>query len=427
MTTLIRYLVKMFDEEAGPLRAGISFLVEQKMWLVQIRNLAFIADEAAIKATYSNKGASGMRPCLMCQNVLRTEAHVSPPFVLISESNYNEFQQLTDADVFLLADHLSEMKLAGVTAVAFNQAQKHSGLTFAPHGLLWDMSIRHLLGPTSANFDPMHIYFSGGIFGSETAMLFNEIQKLNKKNECFAHEKQFLEFAGSDWTTPALPSCLHANASQRERAASLTLKDRGTASQQLSMFPLLDCYVRVILKEHPILKPKVESYLQLCAVVRAVRRAKEQPIQSDRDILEMQRAHMHLFVAAWGREQVRPKHHFQFHLGQQALRWGVMFDCWCTERKHRDFKKTATLLARNRTFKLECLTKLSLHEEVCMESEGFKDGLFSNQILISSGKAFHKGSSLPFFGTPTTLFVIRQFYSESGLDHAVGELWQLES
>jgi hypothetical protein len=426
MTAVIRHLIKLFVEPGGLLHSGITFSLQEAVWLLEIRDIALIADEAALKATWSNKGASGLRPCLLCQNILRTDADVPPPFLHISEGNYMDFQLQSDSDVFLLADNLAAMKARGVTAVSFNQTQKHSGLTYAPEGLLWDVTVRGWLGPTCANFDPTHIYFSNGIFGSETQLLFDEIERMSKKNQCVISSRHFIDFVSSSWATPSLPSCLHSNISERQKAASLVLKDRGTASQQLSMFPLLDCFVRTSLLSHPALKLKVDSFLQLCSVIRAVRRAKEIPLQSDETILELQRRYMQLFIAAWGRDKVRPKHHYQFHLGQQACRWGAMFDCWCTERKHRDFKKVATLIAGNERFELEALAKLIQHEEQLMVEEGYHDGLCSNQVLISSGKVFHIGTCLLFLNGRPAAFLVKGFLSKGAPVEVFGELWQLE-
>ena len=423
MSALMCKIMERLAEPGNLLHSGASFVLEEQVWQIIVRNVCFVADEAAIKQTWSNKGASGLRPCLFCQNVvkIRTETEVVAPFIHLSDGSYTEFQQMSDADVFLLADNISEIMARGAS---IKKVQKFSGLTYAPNGLLWNRNVRGLLGPNCANFDPMHIYFSSGIFGYETAMLFDEIEALHKNNQCMISAEHFVQFVSSIWETPALPSCQRSIASERKRAASLVIKDRGTASQQLGMWPLLDCFVRTSFVGHLGLKPKVDSYLQLCAVIRAVRRAKECPLQSDIQILDLQRTYMQLFVAAYGRKAARPKHHYQFHLGKQALRWGTMLDCWVTERKHRAFKKVTTLLGRNQRFEIEALSMLIRHEEQLMVDHGFQDGL-SKQVLTSSGKVFHKGTCLLFLKSRPELFLVKGFVSDGGQTDAIGELWEL--
>ena len=43
---------------------------------------ACIADEAALKASWSVKGASGTRPCILCRNIVsRTDLSPSEPYL----------------------------------------------------------------------------------------------------------------------------------------------------------------------------------------------------------------------------------------------------------------------------------------------------------------------------------------------------------
>ena len=82
MTAVMRHLLKLFSNTF--LRTGISFVEEGNTWHIRCKDILIIADEAALKATWSNKGASGLRPCLRCQNVLRTDGSIESPFVHIS-------------------------------------------------------------------------------------------------------------------------------------------------------------------------------------------------------------------------------------------------------------------------------------------------------------------------------------------------------
>lgn len=424
-SSLMRSLVKLLCAQGGLLQSGLTFSVDGATWLLQIRQVALIADEAALKATFSNKGASGLRCCLLCQNVLRTAVEIRPPFVHLSECNHTAFQKMSDSDVFLLADNLTSMKERGETSTAFNLTQKVSGLTYAPNGLLWDKEVRGYLGPNQANFDPMHIYFSNGILGSEARMLFQAVDALHKQNKCAVASQDFVTFAkASWWISPPKPSVLNSYPSQREAAATLALKDKASASQMLSMLPLLDCFARTSLQTCEALKLKLDSFLKLCSAVRSVRRAKEAPFQSDADILQLQKKHLEAFVLAWGRAQVRPKHHYQFHLGQQTLTWGAMLDCWCTERKHKDFKKAASLIGRNDVFESSMLTKLLLHEEQLMIDQGFGESVKEN-FLTFEGRSYYKGMTLLFLSEQPQAFVVKGFSNDGGTYQLHGEAWQL--
>jgi hypothetical protein len=424
MTAFVRHLMKLFQSTV--LKYGICFIADGRTWHARVKDIAFIADEAALKSTWSNKGASGLRPCLRCQNVLRTDKPIPPPFVHISSADYTSFQIMTDEDVFKLADNLESMKANNVSVALFQHTQKVSGLSYAPAGLLWDKEVRCILPPSKANFDPMHVYFSGGIFGSETLALFSAVDALHKSKQIQVSSRDFETFAGSDWETPVSGSTFHTCRSLRQKWARLVLKDKGSASQALTMWPLLECFVRSTLSSIQALEAEVKSYLALCAVVRSVRRLSKQiGLDEEQRLLELQKIHMQLFISAYGRLQVRPKHHYQFHLGQQAIRWRQLLDCWCTERKHRDFKKLATMLAGNQRFEVDALVKLVLHETAVMVADGFHDGLQGN-CLIANGRQYHPGTCLLFLGVDPKAFVVEEFRAEGGCVSAVGELWQLD-
>ena len=105
---------------------------------------------------------------------------VAAPFVHVSESDPSKFQVMSDKDVFLLADHLAQAASAGACKVAPNLL-KATGLNYVPNGLLQDKNIRRMLGPSGANYDAMHVYYSCGIFGYETKLLFDASKRRKRK------------------------------------------------------------------------------------------------------------------------------------------------------------------------------------------------------------------------------------------------------
>ena len=115
------------------LEAPLTFSVDDQVWPLQISGFALVADEAALKATYCHRGASGIRFCLRWQNVLRNTRldAILPPFVHISESNTALFIEMKDSDVFDIVDHLA-MVSAVYSQGRFKELQLCSGFNFAP-------------------------------------------------------------------------------------------------------------------------------------------------------------------------------------------------------------------------------------------------------------------------------------------------------
>lgn len=48
---------------------------------------------------------------------------------------------------------------------------------------------------------------------------------------------------------------------------------------------------------------------------------------------------MDLFLECYGKEPLRPKHHYALHIGSQCRRDGMLLDCFVLERKHISIKK----------------------------------------------------------------------------------------
>jgi len=420
--------MRFFFKALNPLlRRPLTFTVDGQVWPLQISGFALVADEAALKATYCNKGASGIRFCLKCQNVIcRTDINaIRAPFVHVSESDPSLFIEMSDSDVFAIVDELARFSAAPHTKVRFRELQLCSGFNFAPQGLLQDKEVRELLPPSKANYDTMHVYFSQGVFGSETQLLFEALDAAFKARRSAVSSLDFVALVSADWITPAPESSLHSTPSERRRAATLAFRDKASASMLLTLFPLLDFFVRTFLQTVESLSREVASYLALCAVIRLTRLAKQSPSQHAGRLPAAQQAHMCLYANAWGWDTARPKHHYQFHLGPQALHWGAMFDCFCTERKHRAFKSIAAL-CRGEHFERSVLSKLTLHEEELAKTATFENGILDRSLLWK-GKRLHRNDCFIFHRPARFAFVVQAFSMDDGTIRIVGEKWEHEA
>ena len=153
MSCLMRLLVKAIRAQVG---AGLPFTATSQTLLLQLKGYRLIADESAVKHTYECKGASGIRPCIKCQNVLIRQHLCDASFVHISEADPAKFIELTDEAAFTIADRLAEMVRDNRSISEF---QTVSGWNYVETGLMQDKEARLLLSPSRATYDPMHIYF----------------------------------------------------------------------------------------------------------------------------------------------------------------------------------------------------------------------------------------------------------------------------
>ena len=117
---------------------------------------------------------------------------------------------------------------------------------------------------------------------------------------------------------------------------------RGDSSQTMSVLPLLVYYARTVLQPAGAPAAAVESLMLLCLVCMHVKTLKLEPSPAlCCRLLELQQQHLQGFKTYYGRDRVRPKHHFSCHLGEQAKKAGRMLDCFVTERKNKCFKQQA--------------------------------------------------------------------------------------
>lgn len=107
-----------------------------------------------------------------------------------------------------------------------------------------------------------------------------------------------------------------------------------TGSEFLTIAPVLQRYFDRVVKARGELMPYVLSFLAVLEVVillTAVRSGEVTAEQLTAAILK----HLQLYVLAYGRDMVRPKHHYALHLGPQLLWFGFLLATFIHERKHR--------------------------------------------------------------------------------------------
>ena len=415
MSTFMKHFVKHL---AGEVSGGISFQADSKPWLLNIAGYSLLSDEAALKQTFQSKGASGLNCCLKCQNVLTLDDNTGGRFVHISEADSSKFIPSTDQDCFLIVDQLSSMKEAGVKPSVVDEFQIVGGFVYFKSGLLQDAVARVLLPPSAANYDPMRVYFSKGIFGFETKLLFRFLDSRWEAGEISVSSDDFLEFAHSRWRCDPLRGM---NAHARKVMAKLAFKDKAPASGLLFLFPLLDYFARSVLLEYERTRDKIESYISLCDVLRATQQWKKGDLHRS-NLLSLQSKGLDLFVRAWGKDAVRPKHHFAFHISEQVEQIGVYLDCFCCERKHRAFKKIAVVNPRLDGFGKGVLAKLLTHEQELLRLRTFASGLHKDGSYKEDGMTVVKGSCL-LLPELQFAFVVEGFEPQGCYVELVGKRW----
>ena len=288
-------------------------------------------DELAIKLKWSIMGHAGLKPCLLCANVLmkghsavsshpdlRDLAELDPSgFILCSnEELWNEQDKLVEQYRHLKNAELQTLETA-------------CGQRCEPLGLMACKELRPFVKPCSTGYDSWHCYFVSGAAENELDMFVTLLLKSGFTTED-------LENFTNEW----LPT-------QKLRFTDTGLK--GMASDVLRAVFLIWHFCLAVLLPRGLLLAEVASFCALAEVCKCLQDIKlyERVPQWLLDRLgELQKTHSDLFKQAYGTQHVKPKHHYALHLIWQILQKGMLIDTATSERKERLLKAELEKLPR---------------------------------------------------------------------------------
>ena len=326
---------------------------------LELHNL--IADEDALHKIFSSKGATSIRPCLLCKNVLKFETVLHDYidkgyFTNISESSVQKFDQVSNHDLYAVADNL-QREFGQMRQTEFEDLQKASGFKFFPQGLLWHPPLRRVLRPASIlTYDPMHCFFSCGIVINEMD-LFLRFLKRSKKIS-FGDMASLLKASWKhDNNEKNLADIFNPT---REKYESF----KASASEALGVYPFI-LHVAEIAYAGQEAPDELRSFRQLSEVLRWLNMMKRKVQIASQDCEELQRLqerHLSSFKQAYGISEVKPKNHFSLHLPEQICRNRYVLDCFVLERKHRAVKKMLTNVCNLAAFESSSLASVHAHE-----------------------------------------------------------------
>lgn len=321
-----------------------------------------IMDEAAGKSVWMVKGASGIRSCISCKNVVKLGSADDPSLASFDADGYlvdisccddSKFDEMVEGDLARAFDELSALRTApGITKAMFGKAEKAYGIAFDPHCLLADVPMRTLVTDVSYTRDPMHVMLSGGVANTELFLVLQAVQS------CFPlfRYSTMKEFCNAAWTSPGTRKTLsEAFSDGREAASKKDEMFKGSASEILSVYPLVRRFLETLVPSDAIPKQK-SSFFAMCAVLDSMQACKVAfdeglPVAMRLEIRNFFRLHLE----AYGRRHIRPKHHYMFHMLRQPTEDKIWLDCFVHERKHQLTKGLAEVVRNTSDFEKSVL------------------------------------------------------------------------
>ena len=175
---------------------------------------------------------------------------------------------------------------------------------------------------------------------------------------------EFAEYA----STFKFPKCrgdsFLAHLFTKSKIASMLRKDGGwggTASEFLTIVPVLWRYLTNVVMKRGILLPLVMSMIAVLDVVIMLQGVKcccVDPANLKRAI----KKHIDLYIAAYGKSSIRPKYHYVLHLPWILARFGVLLTTFTLERKHRVVKKYTKFRENLTNWNVCALEEITTHQ-----------------------------------------------------------------
>eukprot|EP00913_Durusdinium_trenchii_P001244 g1146.t1 len=298
-----------------------------------------VVDGEALRSTFGVKGAAGTRPCPHCRNVVLREAYMpNETFATISEHRTASFRPTQDASLW----RSCERAAATLTRKKdIDLWERSSGINLQLSAIFFQPAQRGHLLLTDTSHDVMHLYFAGGCASWELAMLLHALQ--------------------GQW--PSALSTIHshaaqdgwARAGQARRPTEAAWRNlfleklwegdvyKADASETFALVPLVHYYTETLYRAEATCVAELDSFAALAAVTRELRRLRRRPyeittIAQTQDLRTLQERHHRLYVAAYGPDACKPKHHWRHHLPESIVMLGQVPWANILESKHRMYK-----------------------------------------------------------------------------------------
>jgi hypothetical protein len=192
-----------------------------------------IGDEAALKSIYANKGASGLKPCLLCLNVFAKNTSRPIGFDGVHLLKHSDpcpehFQVCTPT---ALGKIMAELRKPGLSKAARESLETAVGWSYIPEGFL--EVARPLYPSESALWDYMHVIYANGVLNVHMGCLFDALRSSSVRHSNF-HEC-LKEFKWPKAVPTAVSVFSEARVSKHVESGGF----KGSASELLSTLPPL--------------------------------------------------------------------------------------------------------------------------------------------------------------------------------------------
>ena len=297
-----------------------------------------VQDEQAEQFISRSKGASGLKPCLKCQNVTSIRsglAQRSAWLVDIAEHRTERLVLHTQATFCEVWDELERRK----DQPHFADLEKRLGFSWHPEAAMALPWLRPALRLDQNITDGMHtLVASNGVFCSELVQLSEACKRVTQKRITLASIARFVDEGG--WSTGG-----HIFTERLLNGSTSSGYFRGSASECLAIFRIVAFFCESILGAYPQLALHRASMMTLCWFMELILKPGivwEHNRSSVATRTAVASRHLDLCKQAYG-EDLRHKNHQEHHIAMQE---DDAVNCFVGERKNKIYKAAVKNIAQ---------------------------------------------------------------------------------
>ena len=320
---------KVLGERLMKQLQGDMFLLGRQ---VSFEVRAIAGDYDALADLWSGKSATGVKPCILCQNCVnrhqKDAVKVHSYFRPTTCFAFDEFQPIKDSELTKVYDKFLKL-WPSMQVGARQEAERQLGFCVDSTGVLASSDARAIFPLSKACFDVMHVYFSNGIASKE--MLF--LQRALQRDTSASLDLLATQTLQLQWHCQAKPYRSASSIRRLFREAFWTGNFfKAEASAVWVLLPLMGYFASALAPNLPELH-SFTALLQVLRILRDVRRGFRKP----QDMEAPQRQHLEAFLQMYTEKEVIPKHHFSLHI-PHCWRATCVVDCWAMEARHKVYK-----------------------------------------------------------------------------------------
>lgn len=348
------------DEGAQAAACGTSVRVFMSLGII-------LADESALHSVYGCKGSSGLKPCLLCQNIF--SARETREIIQRDATGFAQPHTCTDAGKLVLhTPHTiaAIQRRLSVAAGSLSQEdckelQTRLGWNYLAEGLLQQLRWRELADPTrTAMYDWMHVWLVSGVFNAHVGLMVRALKPLGITYEKLNQYVQLFRLPSSvkDHRRLDVFSAKRAKASWEDNSL------KAAASECLSLFPIMGNYMQALVEksQNATVRRHASAFVLLVEVMELLLQSARPGRVAPDALGHAIQAHLQIFRELYGAAAMTPKFHYTLHFPSFLQRVGFLPNCFALERKHKMPKRFANSLTNTSSeYEPHILRELTAH------------------------------------------------------------------